>query len=51
MIVRFDPNSQKLQSWPIPDGGEFVCHISVTGHGNVALADGLVHEMRLVEIK
>ncbi|HXW29960.1 MAG TPA: hypothetical protein VEK55_11415 [Xanthobacteraceae bacterium] len=50
-IVRFDLSSQKFKSWPIPGGGEIVCHMSVTGHGNVALADGLVHEMGLVEIK
>jgi len=49
--VRFDLSSQKFKSWPIPGGGEIVCHMSVTGHGNVALADGLVHEMGLVEIK
>jgi len=50
-IVRFDPTSQTFQSWAIPGGGEIVRNMAVTGEGNVALANSLVNEVGLVEIK
>ena len=50
-IVRFDPTSQTFQSWAIPGGGEIVRNMAVTGDGNVALANSLVNEVGLVEIK
>jgi len=50
-IVRFDPTSETFQRWAIPGGGEIVRNMAVTGEGNVALANSLVNEVGLVEIK
>jgi len=48
--VRFDPKTEKLQSWVIPGGGNIVRNTSVTRDGNFVLANSLVNEMTLVEI-
>jgi virginiamycin B lyase len=51
-IVRaLRPTSQTFQSWAIPEGGEIVRNMAVTGDGNVARANSLVNEAGLVEIK
>jgi virginiamycin B lyase len=50
-IVRFDPKSEKFQSWPIPGGGDIVRNMDVTPQGNPVLANSLVNKVGLVEIK
>ena len=50
-IVRFDPKTEKFQTWSIPDGGDIVRNVDVTRDGNVALANSLVNQVGLVEIK
>jgi virginiamycin B lyase len=50
-VVRFDPKSEKFQSWVIPGGGNIVRNTSVTSEGNFVLANSLVNAVSLVEIK
>ena len=50
-VVRFDPQSEKFQSWIIPGGGDIVRNMDVTPDGNPVLANSLKNEVGLVEIK
>ena len=54
-IVRFDPKTEKFQTWTIPGrlGGDIVRNMDVTrdGSGNVLIANSLANEVGLVEIK
>jgi virginiamycin B lyase len=49
-VVRFDPKSEKFQSWAIPGGGNIVRHTDVTRNGNFVLANSLTNEVTLVSI-
>ena len=50
-VVRFDPQTQKFQTWALPGGGDIVRNMDVTRDGNPVLANSLVNEVTLVEIK
>jgi virginiamycin B lyase len=50
-IVRFDPQTEKFQSWAIPGGGDIVRNMSVTPDGNPVTANSLVNQVGLVEVK
>jgi virginiamycin B lyase len=50
-IVRFDPGSEKFQSWPIPGGGDIVRNMDVNPDGNPVIADSLTNQVGLVEIQ
>jgi len=50
-VVRFDPKTEKFQSWAIPGGGNIVRNTSVTRDGNFVLANSLVNQVTLVTIK
>jgi virginiamycin B lyase len=50
-VVRFDPRTQKFQTWAIPGGGDIVRNMDVTRDGNAVLANSLVNQVTLVEIK
>lgn len=52
-IVRFDPTSEKFQSWAIPGngGGDIVRNMSVTPDGNPVTANSLTNEIGLVVVK
>ena len=50
-IVRFDPQTEKFQTWAIPGGGDIVRNMDVTPDGNVVTANSLVNQVGLVEIK
>jgi virginiamycin B lyase len=50
-IVRFDPATEKFQSWAIPGGGDIVRNMDVTPDGNPVIADSLTNQVGLVEIK
>jgi virginiamycin B lyase len=50
-IVRFDPQTEKFQSWAIPGGGDIVRNMSVTPDGNPVTANSLVNEVGLVEVQ
>jgi virginiamycin B lyase len=50
-IVRFDPKSEKFQSWAIPGGGDIVRNMDVTPDGNPVIANSLTNQVGLVDIK
>lgn len=50
-IVRFDPNTMKFQSWPIPGGGDIVRNMDVTRDGDPVMANSLVNKIGLIETK
>jgi virginiamycin B lyase len=49
-IVRFDPKTEKFQSWIIPAGGGVVRNMSVLPNGNIAMAESGVNRVALVEV-
>ena len=50
-VVRFDPKSEKFQSWAIPGGGNIVRNTSVTKDGGFVLANSLTNEVTLVRVR
>ena len=50
-IVRFDPKTEKFQTWAIPGGGDIVRKMDVTPDGNPVTANSLTNQVGLVEIK
>src|SRR5262245_33576368 len=50
-VVRFDPKSEKFQTWAIPSGGGVVRNVSVTPDGNLAMACSGVNRVAVVEIR
>jgi virginiamycin B lyase len=50
-IVRFDPKTEKFQSWAIPGGGDIVRNMDVTRDGNPITANSLVNQIGLVEVR
>ena len=50
-VVRFDPKTEKFQTWKIPSGGGVVRNVDVTKDGNIAIACSGVNRIGLVEIK
>ena len=49
-VVRFDPKTQKFQTWAIPSGGYIVRKMDVTPDGNPVLATSTVNGVALVEV-
>ena len=49
-LVRFDPRTEKFQTWIIPAGGGVVRNMMVTRDGNLALAESGVNRVALVTI-
>lgn len=50
-IVRFDPKTEKFQTWAIPGGGDIVRNMSVSPDGNPVIADSLTNQVGVVEVK
>jgi virginiamycin B lyase len=50
-IVRFDPQTEKFQTWAIPGGGDIVRNMDVTPEGNPVMANSLMNQVGVVEIK
>ena len=50
-IVRFDPVTEKFQTWAIPGGGDIVRNMDVTRDGDPVTANSLVNQVGLVEVK
>jgi virginiamycin B lyase len=50
-IVRFDPKTEKFQSWAIPGGGDIVRNMDVDRAGNPVTASSLVNQVGRVEVK
>jgi virginiamycin B lyase len=50
-IVRFDPKTEKFQTWKIPGGGDIVRNMDVNRDGNPVWVNSLVNQVGLAEIK
>jgi len=50
-LVRFDPQTQRFQTWAIPSGGGIVRNMMPTRDGNLALACSGVNRVALVRVK
>jgi virginiamycin B lyase len=50
-IVRFDPKTEKFQSWAVPGGGDIVRNMDVTRDGNPVTAHSLVNAVGMIELK
>ncbi|HLG82844.1 MAG TPA: hypothetical protein VKY22_17665 [Bradyrhizobium sp.] len=50
-IVRFDPKTEKFQTWAIPGGGDIVRNMDVDRDGNPVMANSLVNAVGVVEVK
>jgi virginiamycin B lyase len=50
-MVRFDPATQRFQTWTIPSGGGVVRNMMPTRDGNIAIACSGVNRVGLVEVK
>ena len=50
-LVRFDPKTEKFQTWIIPSGGGVVRNMMATPEGNLVLACSGVNRVALVEVK
>jgi len=51
MLVRFNPETKKFQTWPIPGGGGTVRNMEIDKHGNLWLAESGVGRISRVTIK
>jgi virginiamycin B lyase len=49
-LVRFDPKTERFQTWPIPNGGGIVRHMMPTREGNIAMAMSGLNMVGIVEI-
>src|SRR2546430_14376415 len=49
-IVRFDPVTEKFQSWAIPGGGCFARKMCGGADGNPGIADRLTNQVRLAAV-
>jgi virginiamycin B lyase len=50
-LVRFDPATEKFQTWVIPSGGGVVRNMMVTLDGNLVMACSGVNRVALVEVQ
>jgi len=50
-LVRFDPGTEKFQTWTIPSGGGVVRNMMRTADGNLALACSGVNRVALVSVR
>ncbi|MBV8564582.1 MAG: hypothetical protein JO273_03900 [Methylobacteriaceae bacterium] len=50
-LVRFDPASEKFQTWLIPSGGGVVRNMMATHDGNIVMAESGVDRIALVALK
>jgi virginiamycin B lyase len=49
-LVRFDPKTEKFQTWEMPLGGGIVRHMMKTRDGNIAMALSGISKVGIVEI-
>jgi virginiamycin B lyase len=49
-MVRFDPRTEKFQTFAIPSGGGVLRHFESTAQGNIVTANSGVNKIALVEI-
>jgi len=48
--VRFDPKTEKFQTWPIPSGGGVVRNMMATRDGDLVLACSGVGKVAYVDV-
>ncbi len=51
VLVRFNPETKKFQTWPIPGGGGTVRNMDIDKSGNLWLAESGVGKLARVTIK
>ena len=49
-MVRFDPKTEKFQTFAIPSGGGVLRHFEATAQGNIVTANSGVNKIAMVEI-
>jgi virginiamycin B lyase len=49
-LVRFDPQTEKFQTWKIPGGGGVVRNMMTTKEGNLVMAESGVNKVAYVEV-
>ena len=49
-LVRFDPKTEKFQTWTIPGGGGVVRNMKATADGNLVMAESGVNKVALVTV-
>jgi virginiamycin B lyase len=50
-MVRFDPKTEKFQTWAIPGGGDIVRKMDATPDGNPVMVHSLTNQVGMMEIK
>ena len=50
-LVRFDPKTEKFQTWAIPSGGDVVRNMMPTRDGNIAMSESGANHLALVGLK
>ena len=49
-LVRFDPKTEKFQTWVIPAGGGVVRNMMATRDGDLVIAESALNKVALVSI-
>lgn len=49
-LVRFDPNIERFQSWPVPSGYAQIRDLAVTPEGDIAFATGTTNRIGIADI-
>jgi virginiamycin B lyase len=50
-IVRFDPQTETMQHWPVPSGGGVIRNMAATAEGRVYIACSGVNKVGIVTVK
>jgi virginiamycin B lyase len=50
-LVRFDPQTEKFETWAIPSGGGVVRNMTTTREGQIVLACSGVDRIALVDVR
>jgi len=51
MLVRFNPETKQMKTWPIPGGGGVVRHMVAAPNGDLWMAESGVGKIARVTIK
>jgi virginiamycin B lyase len=50
-MVRFDPKTEKFQSWTIPSGGGVVRNVALSKDGDIYMANSGVNRVAILDVK
>jgi virginiamycin B lyase len=50
-MVRFDPATEKFQTWTIPSGGGVIRNMMATAQGNLVIACSGYNKVGIVEVQ